>query len=523
MSQTQLLLRGGTVHDGLGSPSRIADVLVRGDRIAAVGMGLDTSDAAVVDCSGLLVCPGFIDTHAHSDGVPLLDDPQPFKLLQGVTTEVVGNCGMSFAPLTEAAAAEFSGLYGELAPGISIEPASFADFCDRVERAGPTNNLAFLVGHNTLRLCANGTDDELRPGALESMQRLAADAFDAGAVGLSSGLIYVPGTYSDTDELAELAAVAGAYGRLYATHMRDEGTGIEAALDEAFAIGRRAGVRVEISHCKAAGRSSHGRGGAIVDRIARARREGIDVLGDQYPYTAGSTVLSALIPTSAMVGGVEAMRRRLGDSAERARLRVLADAGGSGAGLWREVTAEDVLVIHHRDAASVGGTLADLSAGREPWDSLCDLIAADPGAMIVLHLMSEADVRRIMSDPLISIGSDNGPPVGMQHPRTWGCFPRLLGTYVREEGVLTWEEAVRKATSMPARHFGLIGRGVLRAGAVADVCAVDPQTVGHRGTYLEPAAQPTGVPLVLLGGRPVVRDGAFRGERYGHVLRAGRA
>ena len=516
-----LLLRGGTVHDGLGSPGRVADVLVAGDRVAAVAERIDSPAAQTLDCDSLIVCPGFIDVHAHSDAIPLMDEPQPFKLLQGVTTEVGGNCGISMAPLDAGSLAEFTELYGELAPAGRLRSGSFAAFLDRLEAVGVTTNLALLVGHNTLRLTANGMDAELRPGALETMRALAAEAFEAGAIGLSSGLIYVPGTYATTDEVVTLAGVAGDHGRLYTTHMRDEGAAVEAALDEAIEIGRRAGVRVQISHCKAAGHTVHGRGGALVERIARARSEGIDILGDQYPYTAGSTVLTALIPSGALVGGVEALRQRLADPAVRARLRTEAEAGGTGAGHWMDVEPEDVLLIQHRHGDRVGRTLAELSGGADPWDTLCDLVVADTSAMIVIQLMAEADVRRIMADPLIAIGSDNGPPTGMQHPRTWGCFPRLLGTYVREEGVLSWEAALRKATSLPARHFGLVGRGVLRPGAVADLCVLDPLTVGHAGTYLDPGVAPAGIEHVILGGHLAVRGGTFDGGRHGRVLRAG--
>ena len=431
------LLRGGTVHDGLGSPGRRADVLVVDDRIAEVGTAIDATGATPVDCDGLLVCPGFIDAHAHSDAVHLDPEPQPFKVMQGVTTEIVGNCGISFAPLTDEAVDDFRRLYGELAGSVPIEPGTMGELMDRVAATGPSNNLAFLVGHGTVRLSANGLEPKLRPGALERMQQLVAEAFEAGALGLSSGLIYVPGTYGDTDELVALASVAATYGGLYTTHMRDEGTHVTDSLDEAFSIGRRAGVSVQISHCKAAGHAAHGLGEAIVERIESARNDGLDVLGDQYPYSAGSTVLLALLPSAASSGGSGELRRRLSDTAERERLHSIANAGGAGAGVWHQVTPADVMLASHVEEGMAGRTLVELSAGRDPWDVLCDLVLADPGAVIVLEMMDEADVRRIMSSPLVGIGSDNGPPHGMQHPRTWGCFPHLLGTYVRELGVIT--------------------------------------------------------------------------------------
>jgi N-acyl-D-amino-acid deacylase len=512
-----LVLRGGTVHDGLGSPGRVADVTVSGGRVVDVGRH-DGVAAEEVDCDGLMVAPGFIDPHSHSDMVHLTDDVQAFKIAQGVTTEVVGNCGFSFAPLTAEALALLGAGWTELG-GAEVRPRSFAEFLDDVERARPANNIAALVGHNALRAVANGVDRELRPGALQRMRALAAEAFEAGAMGVSSGLIYVPGSYSDTDELVAVAEVAARYGRPYTTHMRDETDHVGEALDEALAVGRRAGARVQVSHCKVAGRRNHGTSQALLDRLAGGRREGIDVIGDQYPYTAGSTFLSALLPPAAQEGGTEALRRRVCDLAERARLRGLAESGAVGGGQWAHVEPRDVLLVSHTDPAVVGRRLDELSAGGDAWDRLCDLVAADPSAMIVLDLMSEDDVGRIMGDPLIAVGSDNGPPVGLQHPRTWGCFPRVLGVYVRELGVLTWEQAIRKMTSLSARAFGLHGRGVLVEGAVADLCAFDPARVGHTGTYLQPAIAPDGVELVALAGRVVLRGGRPTGAREGHVLR----
>jgi N-acyl-D-amino-acid deacylase len=517
---TGLLLKGGTVFDGLGTPGRIADVAVAEGRVAAVG-GDPPPGLRTIDCTGLYVTPGFVDSHAHSDLIHLLEAPQPFKLLQGVTTEVVGNCGLTFAPLDHASAPIAGTLWSWLAGGTPVEPSSFAELADRLDAAIPTNNLALLVGHGTLRLTANGLEERLRPGAAAQMAAMAAEAFEAGAVGLSSGLIYVPGSFAGTEELVALAQVAARYGAAYATHMRDEGAHLEMALDEAVAIARAAGARLQVSHCKAAGRVAHGMAGRLLERLAAARLDGVDAQGDQYPYDAGATVLSTLLPPAVAAGGTEAMLARLRDPAARAELRAQAERGGIGDGTWAAADPGDVLLTSHRDAGVVGRTLAEAAGARDPWETLCDLVADDPGAGIVIRLMHEDDVRAIMASPIVGVGSDSGPPAGLEHPRTWGCFPRLLGRYVRELGLLTWEQAVRKATWLGARQFRLDGRGVLLEGAVADLCVLDPATVGHQGTYLDPDVPVTGIRQVVLGGDLVVEDGRFTGVRAGRVLRRG--
>src|SRR5215218_6862292 len=512
MTSAGLLLQGGTVFDGLGAPGRVADVAVAGGRVVAVG-GDPPAGLRRVDCHGLAVAPGFVDTHAHSDLVHLGDQPQPFKLLQGVTTEVVGNCGLTFAPLDAASAEVAATLWSGLAGGVPIEPAGLLD------RAGPANNLALLVGHGTLRLTANGLEERLRPGAAARMAALAAEAFQAGAVGLSSGLIYVPGSYADTGELVALARVAAAHGATYATHMRNEGVHLDAALEEAVTIARTAGARLQVSHCKAAGRAAHGTAGRLLERLAAARLDGVDAQGDQYPYDAGATVLSSLLPPAVAAGGTEAMAARLRDPEARAALRAQAERGGVADGGWALADPGDVLLTGHRDPGVVGRTLAEAAGQGDPWDALCQLVADDPAATIVIRLMREDDLRAIMASPLVGVGSDNGPPGGLEHPRTWGCFPRLLGRYVRELGVLTWEQAIRKATWLGARQFRLDGRGLLVEGAVADLCVFDPATVGHEGTYLDPDVPVRGIVHVLLAGEPVVEGAQFNGRRAGRVLR----
>ena len=516
-----ILLKGGLVYDGLGSEPVRTDVAIGAGRVGAVGSRLGEA-RRVIDVAGLAVAPGFIDPHAHSDMIPLMPEPQPFKLLQGVTTEIVGNCGYSFAPLNEASAAEATKAFGDLAAENEILPGSFHDYLDRIEAAGPTNHITALVGHNTLRLTANGVDGPLRDGALEEMCALADEAFAAGAAGLSTGLIYVPGAYSDTDELVALAKVARRWGRPYTTHMRDEERELASALDEAIEIGRRAGVRVQISHCKAAGRTMHGKGSLLLDKLRRARVAGVDVRGDQYPYLAGGTFLAALFPPEAQEGGIDALFARLRDAGERARLQKVADdqTASMGTGLWREVTPADVLVTRHTDATNIGRTLEAIAGDDDTWEVLCRAVAEDPTAMMVVTLMDEDDVRTIMADPLISVGSDNGMPYGLDHPRTWGCFARFLGRYVRELRLLDWPEAIRKMTSSTAAQFGLTGRGFVAPGAIADLCVFDPGTIGHDGTYTKPDVRPDGIHYVVLEGTVVVDGGEFTGERHGRVLRS---
>jgi len=515
-----LLVRGGTVLDGTGTDGVRADVLVVGDRVAAIGTDLDApTGTRVIEADGLLVTPGFIDPHTHSDVVPFMADPQPFKVLQGVTTEVVGNCGNSAAPLVDDTAVELHRpISSTVAAGVDSWPRSFAEYLDAVEQHGPTTHVASLVGHHTLRISANGMDEGLRPGALDRMVALADRAFAEGAFGLSTGLIYAPGVYADTEEVAALAAVAARWGRPYATHMRDEGDGLTASLAETLEVARRTGVRVQVSHCKAAGSANHGRSAELLATLHEARGRGIEVLGDAYPYTTGESFLTALLPAAAQIGGREALVRRLSTPEGRHDLFQRGAAGGPGSGSWSQTSPDGVFVSMHRDTTKLGRSLAEL--GDDPWDTLCDLIVADPGAMMVYRLMAEDDVRAILADPLIAIGSDNSVPVGNAHQRGWGCFPTVLGRYVRELGVLSWPEAVRKMTSLPARAIGLPGRGYLAPGAIADIAVIDPQTVGHDGTVQQPWRRPTGVRWTVLAGTPVVVDGEFTGERAGRVLRA---
>lgn len=522
-----VVVRGGTVFDGLGSSGVRADVLVAGGRVREIGR-IDVPVAArVIDVDGCFVAPGFIDPHAHSDVAPMLEKGHPFKLGQGVTTEINGNCGMSVAPATpRSVPLLLERSSAELLRGIDLHESSFAEFLERVERARPVTHVAYLVGHGTLRLAANGPDAALSPGSMARMRTLAADAFEAGAIGFSTGLIYAPGSYADRDELVELAHVAARYNALYATHMRDEGAAVIASIEEAAAIAEAGGVRLQISHCKLAGSSNHGRAKELLGAIRRVAERGVDVRGDQYPYTAGSTGITALLPTRALDGGQEHLLGILQDPEQRLALRLEAERGAVGAGLWSACEPAGVFITGHADDAVVGRTLVEIVSvtDEDPFDAACRLILRDPGSSIAIEVMSEDDVREIMADPLVGVGSDNSlPPTagssGLPHPRTFGTFPRLLGRYVREEGVLDWPEAIRKSTSLIARHFGLTDRGTLTPGSVADIVVFDPESVGHPGDFTRPDLPVSGIEHVLLEGVPVLTDSDYSGARRGRVLR----
>ena len=522
-----LALQNGRIHDGLGSDETIGDIAVRDGRIVAVGTDLGPARRSI-DIDGRVVCPGFIDPHTHSDMVPFLDEPQPYKLMQGITTEIAGNCGFSFAPLCEQAAASLAPSVQGMTCGMPIEAASFEEFLARTEHAQPTNNIGLLVGHNTLRLHVNGEVEVLCPGALDEMCRLAGRAFAVGAMGFSTGLIYRPGTHADIDEVVELAKVARRWGRPYTTHLRDEGRFVLDALDEAIEIARRAQVPVQISHCKAAGRASHGRSSAILTRMREARASGIDIRGDQYPYEAGSTVLSAMFPPVFFADGTEAFVRSLDDRDFVERVRAVADDQDSDAfvGLWRDVEPADILIMTHREAELSGRSLDELQHSHgdgDPWRALCRVYAADAGAMMATRILDHGDVMQIMADPLIAIGSDSEMPVGLHHPRTWGCHPRFLGEFVRDAAVVPLPEAIRKMTSAAAAPFDVGARGWIAPGTVADLCIFDASTVGHAGDFLEPDAPTTGIEYVVLDGHVVVDDGEFTGAERGRLLRAGSA
>jgi N-acyl-D-amino-acid deacylase len=522
----EVLIIGASVADGSGETPRERDVLIRGERIVAVETpgSIPTDQRRVLDATGLTVAPGFIDTHSHADNAPLLDDDDTSKVLQGVTTEVVGNCGFSLAPCSPANRATLRGLLERLFPPLDIGWHDWPELDARLQQRGFVTNYAPLLGHGTLRIAACGMRDRAPDeDELESMRRGLEHALEAGVFGLSTGLIYPPGVYSTTDELIRLAEVLGAE-RVYATHMRGESDGLLDSIDEAVQIGSNAGCRLHISHLKWFGKHNWKRMPEALERIDTAARSGLAVTNDVYPYTAGSTILASLLPPDVLVDGDDAVLKKLDEPAQRAHIARAIEEGLPG---WHNMVAdsgwEGILVSTTASHNYEGRTLAQIAndLGLPPVHALIRVLQEERlQASMVVFGLHEDDVVSVLGYDRTVIGSDGLPPGrgGRPHPRMYGTFPRYLGRYVREAGLLPLGEAVRRITGMPAEIFGIPERGYLRPGYVADLVAFDASTIADDCDYLDPARTPSGIAWVMMAGEKVTEYGAYLGQRSGRRL-----
>ena len=488
-----LLIRNVSLFDGTGTAPRVADVALRGDRIAAVGEIEGESAAAVLDGGGRALAPGFIDVHTHDDFAVVLYPEMPFKVLQGVTTVVMGNCGFGAAPYSSAALFSRSFHPEDDLP----EWEGFRGYRQRLDTDPPSLNFGFLVGHGTLRHAVMGNEArEPTEGELDRMREGLREGLEAGALGLSTGLIYEPGRYARTDEIVALARELNRTGGLYATHMRNEADGLLDSVRESIEIGERAGVAVQISHHKAMGRSNWGRVRESLRLLEAAQARGLDVTADQYPYTSGSTMLAVFVPREP--GGASAAPRDPSDG----RKVVLASAP--------------------RHPEWEGKTLADLAAtfGTSTEEAARRVVDEEgTSATVVVHLMDEGDVQTVLKHPSTMIGSDGLPTLkGKPHPRLYGTFPRVLGRYVRELKLLSLEEAIHRMTGLPARKFGLSDRGIVREGAFADLVIFDPPVIEDMATYEDPHRPPAGIAHVFVNGVEVARDGQHTGARPGRPV-----
>ncbi len=531
----EVLIRGGLLADGTGAALRPADVAVSGGRVVVLpaspeggtgvsGVGASGAAREVVDATGSVVAPGFIDVHTHSDAVTLLGE-QAWELAvapvrMGVTTEICGNCGSGLFPGLPERLAEMRGSSRVTFGGKVPIFRDFGGFAEAHRAAPRSNHLSSLVGHGTLRAGVVGyADRPASPRELDLMCGLLGDALDAGATGLSTGLIYTPGTYGGTDEVVALAAVAARYGRPYVTHLRDEMARVEEALEEAVLIARRSGAALHVSHHKTAGRHAWGRTERTLARIAGLRAEGLDVTCDVYPYTEASTSLAAMLPPWANDGGTRALLARLKDAGQRELMRRAIAEGVAGwentvgNGGWDRIS----VACAPRNPEVEGRTIAELDG--DPVDAAAELLLSEDGEVtIISHSMREDDVRRVLASPFSMIGSDGVPKPGHPHPRLAGTFPRVLGRYVREQGLVSLEAAVHKMTGMAAARFGLRERGVLRDGAHADLVVFDPATVADGATYARPLLPPSGLRLGMVAGEVAVRDNAVTAARPGRIV-----
>ncbi len=478
MADHDLVIRGATVFDGTGAPGVVVDVAVDADRVVAVGDAVGPGRREVA-AAGLALTPGFIDVHTHDDWALLLDPELRFKTAQGVTTVVTGNCGFGPAPRTD----------------VAFGPSTFdrmSEFFVAVADAGPAVNVAGLAGHGSLRAAVMGarTAREADVGERARMAALLDAALDDGAIGMSTGLAYEPGRYAHPDEIAALAGLVAARGGIYTTHMRNESAGLLDSIDEAVAVGRVSGVKVQISHLKANGADQWGQARAALDRIEAAQERGVDVMADQYPYTRGSTLLEQILVAGAFDGG----------------------------GAFGTLRGEQVLVAAApRRPEWEGRTLAELAAEHGVGDrAMAETIVGELGrsCFVVLDTMSEDDVQLIMRHPSVLFGSDGIAAGDKPHPRLAHTFPRVLGTYARQLGVLGMADAVHRMTGASARRFGLVDRGEVRPGAFADLVLFDPATILDTGTYAEPLTPPVGIREVWVNGVSLAG-----GSRPGRVLR----
>lgn len=527
-----IIIKNGTVIDGAGSPGRRADLAIDGTRIAEIYKPSDGKGAVAIDVEGMVVCPGFVDIHTHSDTYLLSCPLAESKIRQGVTTEFVGNCGGSAAPLVglarEAAVESAKNLW------VDVTWSTFDEYLLRLADVRTSVNVASLVGADTLRLGVVGADD--RPPSdeeLGDMNKLLADAMLEGAFGISSGLIYAPGCFAKTEELISLATTAASFGGMYASHIRGEGRTLVQAVAEAIRIGRESGCRVQVSHHKATGEKNWGLVETTLAMMDQARREGVDVAFDVYPYTASCTALDTILPPWARDGGKDKELQKLRDPQVREAIKKEFPDRNTE---WENTIAEDgwanIVMIGFRNDKnkrfenwSVQAVADELR--KDPADTAFDILLDEElGVGAIFHEMSEDDVKRVISHPLSMIGSDGESeapygPTGSSptHPRSYGTFPRAVRRYSIDTGLVTLEEMIRKMTSRPAERIGLKDRGTLAKGMAADIVVFDPERIRDLATFEDSHRYAEGIVHVLVNGLLTIQDGQHTKERAGQILR----
>ncbi len=500
--EVDLLITGGKIIDGTGNPWYYSDVAIKDAHIIEIGTDLKVKAKRTIDAKGLAVCPGFIDVHAHVEN-SIFQRPEATNFLHdGVTSIVTGNCGGSSTDLS--------------------------DFFQELQDTGISINVASLIGHNSVRRQVMGAVNRAPSSVeLDSMKHLVEQAMRDGAVGLSTGLIYVPGTYAKTEEVIELAQVASTFGGIYASHMRNESHDIEEAIAEAANIGLETNIPVELSHFKVSSRKMWGFSEKTLQLVENYRRQGLDITVDQYPYTASSTTLAIVLPSWSLAGGMDSLDARL--DIDSIKMRIVEEMKDM---LTKDGEVDYTYCAVARcpwDSTYNGKRIPEVTEMRtgtrsleQQIETILDMVRKGDRIQMVFHKMNEKDVSQIMQAPFTMIASDAGIPqfgYGVPHPRAYGTNTRVLGRYVRERQLLSLEDAIRKMTSLPASRFRLADRGLLKPGYRADVVVFDPDTVSDEATFDRPHAYPTGIHAVIVNGRVTIADGMHTGTRSGIILK----
>ena len=529
-AEYDVIIRNGTVYDGTGAPPYVADIAIDGDRVAAIGRLGDADAGRVIDASGLAVAPGFFNLLSHAHLSLIKDGRAMSDVLQGVTFEVLSE--LSLSPLNDTTAELWAEIFDD--EGVELTWRSVGDYLEHVEESGVSPNFATFVSAATVRVNVLGQDDvDPTPAELEAMKSEVEQAMQDGALGLTDALIYAPGAYAETEELVELAKIAGEYGGIYTAHIRSEGNQFIEAIDETLRIGREAGLPVKIHHLKAGGQPNWEKMDAAIDKINDLRSEGVPVTADMYTYIAGATGLDAAMPTWVQAGGYDKWAERLRDPETRARVKEeMAVNADDWENLGYLAGPEGMLLLEFKNEdlkKYAGRTVAEVAKerGQDYRDTIIDLVVQDGSRVgTVYFLMSEDNVRKQIREPWVMFGSDADAPAAEgealekgAHPRTYGNVARLLGKYVREENVISLEEAVRRLTLLPAQTLNIHGRGRLAPGFFADLAIFDPERVEDKATFDNPHQYSLGMVHVLVNGVPVVSDGKHTGATPGRAVR----
>lgn len=518
------IIRNGKIYDGSGAPYYYGDILIEGGKIKKIGY-VEEKAPCEIDVAGKAVCPGFIDLHTHSDLVYLIDYRGMSKVTQGVTTEVTGNCGASSAPALNEAQKDLQEQLNEF--GITESWSSFAEYMDILAKSRPSVNLACQIGHGALRKSVIGMKERKASSAeIAKMCELTEEGMQAGAIGVSSGLIYPPSVYGDIDELAAICEVVAKYKGLYATHMRNESGKLMEAVEESLTVGRKSGVAVQISHHKVGGEKNWGLVNQSLALIHQAREQGLDVTCDVYPYIASSTSLSSLIPSWVHDGGKEALLSRLADSEVRQKLLAEVDRE-EGIKNFSAVMVSYLPAGELKKFEGLRITEIGEAWGKSPEETVLELVlASNASAMMIRFGLDENDVQTVLKDPLAMVGSDgsayaiDGPlRRGKPHPRNFGSNVRVLGKYARDEKIFNLETAIFKMSGFPAWRIGLSDRGLVKTGFAADLVVFDPETVNDSATFLQPFNYAQGIEYVFVNGELTVAQGEHSGQRAGQILR----